>query len=205
MKEWIVLKPTGPMNLANNAGLNIKQGQVQPHPGYDIDPDVFDIFKNYDKAIKRAARNVEEKNIMIREGITDKKSLAKAMAKKAKEPTAEERDLARESAKVLNPDGSLDDPTAKRLAELEAENRELQEELKKKRTDEAPNPNAYLDQNTRTVVKRVKTAAKKGRLTKKDVQDLVAAESEGQKRKGVLDKLKNLVKSDAIFGKLFKK
>ncbi len=203
MQKWIVLKPTSPMNVANDAGLNIKQGQVIVHPGYLIPEDTFDIFENHDKAIAQAAKNVEEKNLMVREGITNKKSLAKAMAKKAKEPTAEERDLVRESAKVLNQDGSLNDPAAKRVAELEAKNKELEEKLE--RANETPNPKAYLDQNTRTVVKRVKTAAKKGKLTKKDVQDLVTAESQGQKRSGVLNKLKNLVKNDAIFGKLFKK
>ncbi len=63
---------------------------------------------------------------------------------------------------------------------------------------------AYLDQNTRTVVKRVKTAAGKKLLKKGDVEDIIKAEEKGQARKGVLEKLKNFVKDDAIFGKLVK-
>ena len=64
---------------------------------------------------------------------------------------------------------------------------------------------AYLDQNTRTVVKRVQTAVKDKKLKKGDVEDIIKAEEQGQARKGVLDKLINLAKNDAIFGKLFKK
>ncbi len=204
MKQWIVLKPTGPMNLANGAGLKIRQGQVVTHPGYLIPEDTFDIFNDKDKALAQAAKNAEMKEVMITEGITNMKTLAKAMQQKAKSPTAAEREDVRKNAKVMDEDGNLTGNAAEEIASLKAENEKLREEANKANPD-TPNPNAYLDQNTRTVVKRVKTAAKTGKLTKVDVQSLVTAESEGQKRKGVLDKLKNMIKNDAIFGKLFKK
>ncbi|KKK72485.1 hypothetical protein LCGC14_2903380, partial [marine sediment metagenome] len=46
---------------------------------------------------------------------------------------------------------------------------------------------------------------KKGKLKKKDVETIIEAERSGLKRRGVLEKLLNFVKNDAIFGKLLNK
>ncbi len=212
MKKYVVLKPTGPMRLAN-ATFKIKQGQVAIMPPFPVDENVFDIFdgpdekKNLKAALEQADKNVQMKNIATREGITDTKTLAKVMAKNAKGPTAEDRESARKKAKVLTQEGIVDPgaDAAEELAALKAQNEALEAKLEKlEGKKEDINPKAYLDQNSRTAVKAVKQAATKGQLKKKDVATIIDAENKGLKRKTVLNKLKHMIKEDVIFGKLFK-
>lgn len=203
-EKFIVLKPTAPMRVAN-ASLRIRQGQAVRHPPYPVAEDVFDVFNNIEDANKAAAKNAELKNEATRHGITNMKSLAKALKKSAAEPTAEERRKVIENAKVLTPDGLLDPLADKRLQDLEAEKQRLESELEElKKKQEKVNPDAYLDQNSRAVVKGIKKAAKKGQLKKEDVQTIIEAEKKGRKRKTVLDKLVSMAKEDGFFGKFFK-
>ena len=201
-KKWIVLKPTGPMNLANGAGLKIKQGQVVEHPGYPIDPKVFGIFEDEKKAQQAAEKNAELKNISTRHGITDMKTMARIRAQNARAPSQADREKAAKDAKVLTPEG-LVDPNADRVRELEEEVAAKDDELKKLKG--TINPAAYLDQNFRTVLKRVTNAVKKGKLKKDNVKAIIEAEQTGQKRKTIFDGLRKLVENDALFGKLIKK
>ena len=219
MRQLIVLKPSGPMRLAN-ASLKIRQGQVSPHPGYPLAEGVFDVFDDTVAGRKAAqacaAKNAELKNIATRHGVTDRKALANLLKKSAKGmPSAADREKAFEEAKVLTEDGLVDKATEdaattetpeQELARLKEENKELENKLAGKEVKKTKvSAKAYLDQNTRTVVKRVKTAVKDKKIKQRDVEDIIKAEEKGQARKGVLDKLKNLAKNDAIFGKLFKK
>ena len=217
MRQLVVLKPSGPMRLAN-ASFKIRQGQVVPHPGYPLAEGVFDVFDDTEEGRKAARacadKNAELKNTATRHGVTSKQTLAKLYAKEAKEaPSATDRKKAFENAKVLTKEGLVasedkeeDTPETpeQELARLRQENKELMQGAKPAKKEKV-STGAYLDQNTRTVVKRVKTAVSNKKLKKKDVEDIIQAEEAGQARKGILDKLKNLVTDDAIFGKLFNK
>jgi len=226
MRQLVVLKPSGPMRLGN-ANFKIKIGQVAPHPGYPVDPKVLETFDDTPEgrkdAIAAAARYIEMKNIATRHGVTDRQTLANIYAKNAKTaPTAADRKKAFEEAKLLTKEGlvknpdisehvSTDDENAENTqpvneeSNLVEENKKLREELDQlKEKKRKLNPRAYLDQNTRTVVKRVKSAVQKKQLKKRDVEEIIETEEKGQARKGILDKLKNLIKDDVIFGKLFK-
>ncbi len=223
MKQLIVLRPDQPMRIAN-ASLKIRQGQIVQHPGYPLADGVFDVFDDDDAGRKAArecaAKNAELKNTATRHGVTSRQTLAELYKKEGKDaPTKEDRKKAFDNAKILTEKG-LEDPKTKsdentataetpeqELARLKEENAELQAQLKedpKKPTGRKVSTQAYLDQNTRTVVKRVKTAVKDKKIKKRDVEDIIKAEEKGQARKGVLEKLKNLVKDDHIFGRLFK-
>ncbi len=205
------------MRLAN-ASFKIRQGQVVPHPGYPLAEGVFDVFDDTEEGRKAARacadKNAELKNTATRHGVTSKQTLAKLYAKEAKEaPSATDRKKAFENAKVLTKEGLVasedkeeDTPETpeQELARLRQENKELMQGAKPAKKEKV-STGAYLDQNTRTVVKRVKTAVSNKKLKKKDVEDIIQAEEAGQARKGILDKLKNLVTDDAIFGKLFNK
>ncbi len=219
MRQLVVLKPTQPMRVAN-ASFKIRQGQIVPHPGYPMDSEVVDIFDDDEEGRKAAracaAKNAELKNSATRHGVTSRQTLAKLYAKEAKTaPTQADRKKAFEEAKVLTKEGLVEknkpeeettETPEQELARLRAENEDLKKgadvESDKK---EKVSTGAYLDQNTRTVLKRVKTAVSNKKLKKKDVEDIIQAEEKGQARKGILDKLKNLVTDDAIFGKLFNK
>ncbi len=219
MRQLVVLKPSQPMRVAN-ASFKIKQGQIVAHPGYPMDPEVVDIFddspEGRKKAIAAAAKNAELKNIATRHGVTDRQTLANLLKQAGKDaPTAADREKAFKDAKLLTEQGLVDNSNKEEeestetpeqeLARLKEENKELEKQLQEKSgKKEKVSTGAYLDQNTRTVVKRVKTAVGKKHLKKRDVEDIIKAEEKGQARKGVLDKLKNLVKNDVIFGKLFK-
>lgn len=213
MRQLVVLKSSQPMRVAN-ASFSIKQGQIAPHPGYPMPEEAFDIFddtpEGRKKAIETAAKNVELKNTANRHGVTSMKTLAKLFAKEAKDaPTEADRKKAFEEAKLLTKEGLVDPKETQADDEIIDDKEEEIKELKAKiemleQKKEKVSTGAYLDQNTRTVVKRVKTAVGKKRLKKKDVEDIIQAEEKGQARKGVLEKLKNLAKNDAIFGKLFK-
>ena len=218
MRQFVVLKPSGPMRLAN-ASFKIRQGQVVPHPGYPLAEGVFDIFDDTEEGRKAAracaAKNAELKNTATRHGVTSKQTLAKLYAKEAKDaPSATDRKKAFENAKVLTKEGLVNaennSPAEDTTETPEQELARLREEITEFKKDnpakkEKVSTGAYLDQNTRTVVKRVKTAVSNKKLKKKDVEDIIKAEESGQARKGILDKLKNLVTDDAIFGKLFNK
>lgn len=199
--KWIVLKPSAPMQLAN-ATLRIKQGQVVLHPPYNVAETVFDIFDNFDKAVKAAEKNLRLKEQATRHGVTDTETLAKLQAAEDLSP-AERRKRARESAKILTPEGLTSPEEDSTVAELRAEKERLEVELEALKNKEV-NPEAYLDQNSRTTVKNIRKAAKQGKLRKTDVEKIIASEKGGRKRKTVLDRLKYLVKDDIIFGKLFK-
>jgi len=220
VKKYVVLKHNGPMRLAN-ATFKIKQGQIVMKPPFPIDPEVLDVFDGPDEkqnladAREAAIKNVRLKNIATREGITNTKTLAKLLAKEAKGPSEADRETARKNANIVTPDGVVDPNMVKEnpplvekdleLEELKAHTKKLEAELEKlKQKSEKVNSQAYLDQNSRTAVKSVRKAAKKGQLKKKDVNDIIQAEEAGLKRKTVLEKLKNLAKDDVIFGKLFK-
>ena len=176
MRQLVVLKPSQPMRVAN-ASFKIKQGQVLPHPGYPVDPAAFDIFDDTEKgrkaAITCAAKNAELKNVATRHGITSMKTLAKALKVMAKSgPTKEDRQRAFENAKLLTKDGLVDQKNNEVTEpddvedEKDKEIRELKEKLKEaEKNKEKINPTAYLDQNTKTVVKRVKTAAKNKKIS----------------------------------------
>lgn len=216
MRQLVVLKPSGPMRLGNT-NFKIKIGQVVLHPGYPVDPEVLETFDDTPEgrkdALDAADKYVGMKNTATRHGITSRKTLAEMFAKDAKTgPTAADRKKAFEEAKLLTEKGLVqashpieEAPEEKTEEGLLEENKKLKEKLeeleKKKRKI---NPRAYLDQNTRTVVSRVKNAAKKKQLKKRDVEEILEAEEKGQARRGVIDKLKNLVKDDVIFGRLFK-
>ena len=221
MKQLVVLKPNQPMRIAN-ASFKIKQGQVLPHPGYPLAENVFDIFDDTPEGLIQAritaAKNVEMKNIATRHGVTSMKTLAEALKKESKDgPTQDDRKRAFENAKLLTAKGleeskpSEDDASTvdhespeEELARLKEENSRLEKELKEKTKKVGLNTESYLDQNTRTAVKRVKDAVKNKKLKKGDVENIIKAEEEGQARIGILGKLKNFIKDDAIFGKLIK-
>ena len=217
MRQLVVLKPNQPMRIAN-ASFKIRQGQIAPHPGYPLAEGVFDVFDDTDDGREAAracaAKNAELKNTATRHGVTSRQTLAKLYKKEAKEgPTEDARKMAFENAKVLTKEGLVDpkddeneaitETPEDELARLREENTELKKGTEPAKKEKV-SAQAYLDQNTRTVVKRVKTAAKNKTIKKRDVEDIIKAEESGQARKGVLEKLKNFVKDDAIFGKLFK-
>ena len=218
MRQLVVLKSSQPMRVAN-ASFKIKQGQIASHPGYPLPEEAFDIFDDTPEgrkaALACAAKNAELKNIATRHGVTDRQTLANLLKIQAKDsPSKADREKAFKDAKLLTEQGLVENKEKEdttetpedELARLKEENKDLEKQLQEKSgKKEKVSSGAYLDQNTRTVVKRVKTAVSKKHLKKRDVEDIIKAEEEGQARKGVLDKLKNLVKSDAIFGRLFKK
>ena len=127
--------------------------------------------------------------------------MGEKLAREAKAPTDADREKARKAAKVMDEDGKVHDPQEE-IAELKAKIKHLKGDENK--GQEILDPSSYLDQNTRTVVKKVKAAAKKRKLKKKDVEALIEAEAKGNKRVGVLDKLRNFVKNDKVFSKFVK-
>lgn len=205
MKKVVVLKSSAPMRVANS-GFKIKQGQVLPHPGYPLSERTFSIFDDTEQgrklAAKEAENNVIEKNIAIRHGVTNAKTLAKAMAKKAKEPSKEDRAKVAAKAKILTENGLQEPDTS--MTDLQEENEKLKQEIEALK-DQQATPNAYLDQNSRTVEKRVKEDIQKGKISQKNIGEMLSAEKKGQKRKSVLGFLKKLAEDDVVFGKLFKK
>ena len=225
MRQLVVLKPSQPMRIAN-ASFKIAQGQIVAHPGYPMPEEAFDIFDDDEKgraaAQACALKNVQMKNTATRHGVTSRKTLAEALKNEAKNaPTEAARKKAFADAKILTKDGLVDNPNApdddentakaddespeEELAKLKKENAELADRLEEKADDQVElNPESYLDQNTRTVVKRVKEAAKEKKLKKEDVEDIIKAEEKDQARIGVLGKLKNFIKNDPIFGKLIR-
>ncbi len=213
MRQLIVLRPDQPMRIAN-ASLKIRQGQVAPHPGYPLAEGVFDVFDDTEAGQKAAracaAKNAELKNTATRHGVTNRQSLAALYKKEGKDaPSEADRKKAFANAKVLTEKGLEDNKAAvdedvaidDKEAEIERLNARINDLEKKKGK---VSTGAYLDQNARTVVSRVKTAVGKKNLKKRDVEDIIKAEEKGQARKSILEKLKNLVKNDIIFGKLVK-
>lgn len=198
-KKYIVLRPEAPFQIAN-ASLKLRQGQVGIHPGYRLDPEVIAEFDDLEDAKKYAAKAGKSYEEVVSNRITNMQSLAKKKKENAKEPTAADRERAFQEAKVLDKEGNLRDPGAaeKELAKVRAELAAEKSKSKKVMSK------ALLDQNTRVVAKSVETAAKKGEIAKEDVETLIHEEQKGKKRKSVLSRLKDLVKDDAIFGRLVK-
>lgn len=199
--KFIVLRANGPGQLAN-ASLKMRQGQVVRHPGYPVDEAIIKTFDNFKEAQAFAEAQLRVYNEEVSEGVTTMKTLGKLSAKNAREPGQKERELAAANAKVLTAEG-LVDPKAeiKALEENIARQKEEIERLKSQSVD----AEAYLDQSAKAAVKRVEKAAKAGKLKKEDVHAIAEAEKSGKKRSSVLEGLKKLAQSDALFGKLFKK
>lgn len=192
--RFLVLKANGPGQLANES-LKIRQGQVVRHPGYPVDENVLKEFDNFKEAQAFAEEQIKLYNKNVSRGITTMKSLEKNKSSDA--PTSAEREASFRNAKIMTPEGLVDPKKAE--AEIERLHEEIAQ-LKGKKVDSE----AYLDQKADVVAKRVAAAAKKGQLKKEDVEDLISAEKSGKSRSSVLSKLKDMVKSDAVFGKLFK-
>src|SRR3990167_1025984 len=146
-KKYLVLKPNGPMRLANSS-FKIKQGDVALHPGYPVDLEILEEFTDIKKAQAAAERNVLGFNEKVRHGITSMKSIAQQKASMAKDgPTEAQREDAIKNAKILTPTGVID--PAQQIAELQEEN-----EMLRKKAGIKVDAAAYLDQKADTVVKR---------------------------------------------------
>ena len=198
--RFLVLKANGPGQLANES-LKIRQGQVVRHPGYPVDENVLKEFDNFKEAQAFAEEQIKLYNKNVSRGITTMKSLEKNKSSDA--PTSAEREASFRNAKIMTPEGLVDPKKAE--AEIERLHEEIAQ-LKGKKVMKGllVDSESYLDQNADVVAKRVAAAAKKGQLKKEDVEDLISAEKSGKSRSSVLSKLKDMVKSDAVFGKLFK-
>ncbi|MCK5283927.1 MAG: hypothetical protein KAK00_11105 [Nanoarchaeota archaeon] len=190
MKKWIVLKPTGPMNICN-ASMSISQGAVVPHPGYEVDKDTFDIFDDLEKARKAALKNVEAKNTSMRHGVTTKKTLAKQLATDAKAPSKEDRENVLKEAKIMTEDGLFD---PKEVNKLQDENEALKKKIEEMESEAttstfgSEDANALLDQNVRTTRKVIT----KQNLTPEEAKITLAAEKKGKKRGMILTLLSKL-------------
>lgn len=196
--KFIVLRASGPGQVANES-LKIRQGQVVRHPGYPVDQKVMAEFTDFKTAQKFAEEQIDAYNEGVTEGITTMKSIEKKKALESRPPTEAERMKTMADAKIMTKEGLVDPAkAAKRIAELEEQLRDLSAKGNSFDAD------AYLDQGSKVVEKRVKTAAKAKKITKENVEELIHAEKAGKARKSVIETLKELAKNDAVFGKLFK-
>jgi hypothetical protein len=98
---YIVIRPSfNGLRIMNNAGLCIVKGEVQKHPNFDIDAQVFKTFKSKDSALNYC-KNVYPIDSPIKGSrITTAKSIKGLLSKPS-------RETLRNNAKNLGADGQV--------------------------------------------------------------------------------------------------